>query len=314
MAIFRPPQKKKGASKEFFTPLPVPIASVNKTVPKLELWSYYDGHLKEDHVKVELKGDIHCLHTQGFFGRLVKTATQNDKPTEDEKSELFTDCKSSDTSASHDSCPDKSSGQSSTNSTQHNQHETALPAKVEEILVLTYEEAFFLSYGLGCLFVKDHNGENLNIEQQWEVFCKRNMRFTVTYCAYHHFRSKGWVPRDGIRYGGDLVLYRKGPPYYHASYIVIIVSVDAETLQETVFRAAKNRTFSWPTMSGQLRLATSVSKEVMLCHVLVPRKCLKSNSCDVSCLKNFQVKETIVSRWISTKEREKELLDIDCDF
>ncbi|PIN99535.1 hypothetical protein AB205_0047590, partial [Aquarana catesbeiana] len=58
--------------------------------------------------------------------------------------------------------------------------------------------------------------EPLTIQKLWEIFCEAQQNFQTGYMAYHHFRSKGWVPKVGLKYGTDLLLYRKGPPFYHA--------------------------------------------------------------------------------------------------
>ena len=32
--------------------------------------------------------------------------------------------------------------------------------------------------------------------------------------------TKGWVVRDGTKFGSDFLLYKHGPPFFHASYSV----------------------------------------------------------------------------------------------
>ena len=39
--------------------------------------------------------------------------------------------------------------------------------------------------------------------------------FLMNYVAYHHFRSLGWVPRAGIKFGVDWLLYNRGPVFDH---------------------------------------------------------------------------------------------------
>lgn len=74
---------------------------------------------------------------------------------------------------------------------------------VRETLHLTFEETFFLMYGLGCLRVIDFDGKYLNIGETWEYFCKEQKCFLQKYVTYHYFRSKGWVVKPGLKYGGD---------------------------------------------------------------------------------------------------------------
>jgi len=85
-------------------------------------------------------------------------------------------------------------------------------------------------------------------------------------------------------------------------------------LQPIEFNGVPNRNFSWVTLSGLLRMATTVSKEVMFCYILVPREFAEKAHQTPECLKMLSVQEKIVSRWTSNKEKERELIDIDCHF
>uniref|UniRef100_A0A8D3A068 tRNA-splicing endonuclease subunit Sen2 n=1 Tax=Scophthalmus maximus TaxID=52904 RepID=A0A8D3A068_SCOMX len=77
------------------------------------------------------------------------------------------------------------------------------PFSLSEYLQLSPEEAFFLVYSLGCLSVYLHQ-EPLTIIQLWRKFRSLNPDFVTSYAAYHHFRSRGWVPKGGAKYGVDL--------------------------------------------------------------------------------------------------------------
>ncbi|XP_047438014.1 tRNA-splicing endonuclease subunit Sen2 isoform X2 [Mugil cephalus] len=94
------------------------------------------------------------------------------------------------------------------------------PFFLSEYLQLSLEEAFFLVYGLGCLSVYLHQ-EPLSVIQLWRKFKSLRPDFVSSYAAYHHYRSRGWVPKTGggAKYGADLMLYRKGPPFYHARQV-----------------------------------------------------------------------------------------------
>ena len=47
--------------------------------------------------------------------------------------------------------------------------------------------------------------------------------FPYQYAVYHHFRAKGYVVKDGTKFGCDFLLYKEGPPFYHAQYSVRIM-------------------------------------------------------------------------------------------
>jgi len=40
--------------------------------------------------------------------------------------------------------------------------------------------------------------------------------FLVNYVAYHHYRSLGWVVKNGIKFCVDYLLYKRGPVFSHA--------------------------------------------------------------------------------------------------
>jgi tRNA-splicing endonuclease subunit Sen2 len=74
---------------------------------------------------------------------------------------------------------------------------------IHETLHLTLEEAFFLSFSLGCLQVIDLFGNRLSLNGMWQLFRKSQKDFIQKYVTYHYFRSKGWVVKPGIKFGGD---------------------------------------------------------------------------------------------------------------
>ncbi|XP_012688129.2 tRNA-splicing endonuclease subunit Sen2 [Clupea harengus] len=170
------------------------------------------------------------------------------------------------------------------------------PFRITEYLQLSLEEAFFLVYALGCLSIYDHE-EPLSVLQVWEMCRSMQPNFETTYVAYHYFRSKGWVPKTGVKYGSDFMLYRKGPPFYHASYSVVVERVDES------FKGATLRPFSWRSLAALSRVTGNVSKELMLCYVIIPLDMNEEMLCSPECIKRMKVQEMILSRWISSRER-----------
>lgn len=131
----------------------------------------------------------------------------------------------------------------------------------------------------------------------WNAFTTVQPTFRTTYMAYHHFRSKGWVPKPGLKYGTDLLLYRKGPPFYHASYSVIVELVDDH------FQGAPRRPLSWRSLAALSRVSVSVSKELMLCYLIKPSTMTDKDMESPECMKQIKVQEVILSRWVSSRER-----------
>ncbi|XP_024656077.2 tRNA-splicing endonuclease subunit Sen2 [Maylandia zebra] len=172
------------------------------------------------------------------------------------------------------------------------------PFFLSEYLQLSLEEAFFLVYSLGCLSVYQQQ-EPLSIVQLWRTFRSLRPDFISSYAVYHHFRSKGWVPKGGggAKYGVDLMLYRKGPPFYHASYSVVIERAD------DAFKASPLRPFSWRSLAALSRITANVSKELMLCYIIYPADLSEAELDSPVCLRKLKVQEVIVSRWVSSRER-----------
>jgi len=93
------------------------------------------------------------------------------------------------------------------------------------------------------------------------------------------------------------VLYRKGPPFYHASYSVIIELVDDH------FEGSLRRPFSWRSLAALSRVSVNVSKELMLCYLIKPSTMTDKEMESPECMKRIKVQEVILSRWVSSRER-----------
>lgn len=181
---------------------------------------------------------------------------------------------------------------------------------IQETLHLTFEETFFLLYGLGCLNLIDFDGNLLDIDSAWHIFCKTDKNFVSKYVVYHYFRSKGWIVKPGLKYGGDFLLYKQGPPFYHASYIVIIDILDGDTLVTDQSKCMHKLT--WNSLLGLERLSETAAKEILFAQVLWPSSALHtSNTLSVDSLSEFSVRELLWRRW--NPKRNKDLEEEDDD-
>mgnify|MGYP002803981758 FL=1 len=178
------------------------------------------------------------------------------------------------------------------------------PYKIYEFLQLTFEEAFFLCYGLGCLSV-NHAEQKLSLSSLWSEFRRRNVNFVRNYVAYHYYRSKGWVPQSGLKYGSDLVLYKKGMPYFHSSYAVITTLVDEKgDWLKSETNSANDRQWTWKNLTSLNRLNEHVAKEVLLCSIAIPSE-FSAEGMENPNLKKCKIQEMVVRRWIPQRAREK---------
>ncbi|WFD00027.1 tRNA-intron lyase [Malassezia yamatoensis] len=92
---------------------------------------------------------------------------------------------------------------------------------------LTMVEAFFLAGMLGCLEVHDANNDlpaaistNPSAKSVW---ARPDNPFLLSYVVYHHFRSLGWVVKNGTKFCVDYLLYKKGPVFSHAEFAVLVI-------------------------------------------------------------------------------------------
>ena len=67
--------------------------------------------------------------------------------------------------------------------------------------------------------------------------------FAHQYAVYHHFRAKGYVVKEGTKFGGDFLLYKEGPPFYHALYCVRIMHKVRKSKKMCVQSGLKNLIF-----------------------------------------------------------------------
>ncbi|KAK2704067.1 uncharacterized protein LOC136041286 [Artemia franciscana] len=160
--------------------------------------------------------------------------------------------------------------------------------KVTETLELMPEEAFFLKYSFNCLDVYDHN-ENLSIKCLWDLFSEQDPRFPLRYVAYHYYRSKGWVVKSGLIFGGDFALYKDGPPHYHSTYIILVKDADDQGL-------------SWIELSAHVRVSETIAKALIICEIV--RK--EDRNLSLSELRDCQVRELFIKRWMPSKHNSED--------
>lgn len=160
-----------------------------------------------------------------------------------------------------------------------------------EVLQLTPCEAVFLAFAVGSLDVAGHNAVSL-----FKHFAQKDPRFVINYAAYHHYRSHGWCARSGIKFGSDLILYRRGPPFSHAEFAVIVVDARNDSARE----------WFWNTSMG--RVIGTVRKTMVFCYVTPPDAVdVASITCtgDIKrLLSDFSVRDVVYRRWIPTRNRD----------
>ena len=201
-----------------------------------------------------------------------------------------------------------------------------LPIVIEdkEHLQLMFEEALFLSYGLGVFTILDPKTKAaipqnrlLSVFRQNSCFPPPETPVTATddpfmlsYVVYHHFRSLGWVVRGGTKFGVDYLLYNRGPVFSHAEFAVTILpsysdpawSKDAET-RDYVSRREKKR---WSWLHCVNRVNVQVKKTLLLVYVDIPPPMahLEDHMDIDGILKQYKIREFVLKRWLSNRMRD----------
>ncbi|XP_044743007.1 tRNA-splicing endonuclease subunit Sen2 [Chrysoperla carnea] len=154
------------------------------------------------------------------------------------------------------------------------------------ILRLSLEEGFFLIYAMNCIEIYD-GSQKLSIEQCWNLFSNADPNFIKCYIIYHHFRSKGWIVKSGEKFAGNYILYKNGPQFFHATYIVII---DTEN-------SASSDKKQWKQILPIIRVAETCKKEVIIARIITHGITSFEGVKTPMNLSSVSVHETLVQRW-----------------
>lgn len=285
MTLKQPKAKRRKLGVEVRQPLPVPIASLTGIKANDCLWRFYHGKLEANKILVQDPQEANWIHDLGFFGtfgdpratRSGKTIKSGSSLVHLEEVELS---KSSREKA--EKVPESSDDE---------EEVIDLENENVKILQLSLCEAFFLAFGLGCLLVKNEEGQEMNIDDLWKCFNDRQLGFPYQYAVYHHFRCKAYVVKDGTKFGTDFLLYKDGPAFYHAQYSV---------------RICKKQSLDWKFVSGLNRVSESAAKELLLAQISGEFEQIKDVQ-EMSLrekLKCIHISEMLIRRFVPSQERE----------
>ncbi|OCF32916.1 hypothetical protein I316_05553 [Kwoniella heveanensis BCC8398] len=215
---------------------------------------------------------------------------------------------------------------------------------VEEMehLQLSLEEAIFLSLGLGVLKILDpatqtylppgpallsllltppSSSLSLTSPLSSSTPMLPDDPLLVSYVAYHHFRSIGWVVKDGIKFCCDWLLYRRGPVFSHSAFACVVIPVYNDP-QDKVSSPYGNEDWyeermSWKWMNTIMRVNSLVQKTVIAVYVTIPavssfpqRNRLPNGRLDPakndlsSMLRRYTVREVSMTRFGPSRRRD----------
>lgn len=160
-----------------------------------------------------------------------------------------------------------------------------------EHIQLTLVEAYYAAFVTKALLLQDEAGNILaDAPTTWRLFCSRaGMRFPQTFVAYCRYRAAGWIPRSGLKYGTDWVLYpASAKRHTHSSFCVVLRFRDNEPrrLERT-----------WVSLQNRIRLIKNVSKTLIIAEVITtPNVDMTSDIRDA--FRAVSVSELTVDRWV----------------
>lgn len=194
-----------------------------------------------------------------------------------------------------------------------------------EHLQLTFEEAFFLAYGLGALKILDpESNEYMSTDFLFSKFRagytlhQKSLipdglhdEFVLSYVVYHHFRSLGWVVRSGMKFSVDFLLYAKGPVFTHAEFAVIILPSFSDefwsSTEDLVQQCGRRQQKAWSWLHSVNRVITQVRKTLLLVYVDVPPPLPNQQEKPVGitgCLRRYRIREVALKRWSANRSRD----------
>ncbi|KAH8281850.1 hypothetical protein KR054_003308, partial [Drosophila jambulina] len=150
----------------------------------------------------------------------------------------------------------------------------------DETLLLGLEESCFLAFYLEVLSIENLAGCTMDFQAFLTKAKQLNNRFVENLACYLYLKSKNWVIKSGIKFGGDFLIYKLGPRFYHASFLVIV-----QTSSDVDYYQSKN-------LKGVQRVAETSDKDVLLLRVSQAKEVSKPEQ-----LQEITVTETIVRRF-----------------
>ena len=92
----------------------------------------------------------------------------------------------------------------------------------------------------------------LNSKEFFKIGKQSHHKFEEKYVIYKDLREKGYIPRPGLKFGADFVVYKKGPGLEHSPFIVHVLPHESKISAIDMVRAG--------------RLATSVRKKFVIAN------------------------------------------------
>jgi len=119
---------------------------------------------------------------------------------------------------------------------------------------LSLIEALFLLKNEKITIFDPKLNKDYSYDEFYDICKKIHHKFEEKFVIYQDLRHKGYIPRPGLKFGADFVVYKKGPGLEHSPFIAHVLPSDSKITAIDMVRAG--------------RLATSVRKKFVIANPL----------------------------------------------
>lgn len=160
-----------------------------------------------------------------------------------------------------------------------------------EHVQLTLVEAYYAAFVKKAIRLQDEVGNPLtNAPYAWKLFCDRGGRhFPATFVVYCRYRTAGWIPRSGLKYGTDWVLYPANTRRHtHSPFCLVLRHRDGAPI-------GMDRT--WVSLQNRIRLVKNVAKTLIIAEVITAPDMDIVSDIRVA-FQAVSVSELTIDRWV----------------
>lgn len=122
----------------------------------------------------------------------------------------------------------------------------------------------------------------------WQVLCADDPYFARQYAAYVKYRRGGWMPKSGLKYGVDWVLYRAGSKRHAHSPYCVILDYESASIQPR-----------WVRLQNRLRLVKNVAKNLIVANVTMDAASATNPPSPQIAVDRVRITELTIDRWVS---------------
>jgi tRNA-intron endonuclease len=119
---------------------------------------------------------------------------------------------------------------------------------------LSLIEAYYLLEKGQITILDAKSNKLISLEEFYKIGTSTHHKFEEKFVIYKDLREKGYIPRPGLKFGADFVVYKKGPGLEHSPFIVDVLPHNSKITAIDMVRAG--------------RLATSVRKKFVIANPL----------------------------------------------